>query len=754
MSKNILYYDKPADCWEHGMAFGNGRIGAMALGGTCMEKISLNEDTLWSGYPLDYNEKEVYPYLNQVRKLIFAKEYKKAEAIINRHMVGIWNESYLPMADIIISMAEEKEEKMSYDRRMNLQRGVGTTRFTLGGIRCSREVFCSYPDQVLVVKFEADRPADMTVELASQLKHCMETEGDTLYLTGWCPEIVEPDYYPSENPVVYKESEETKAIHFRTGVKAVLKDGTFIIDENKIRILKCKECILLISSANSFVNFQSPPDKEYKETVRNYLKAAERKGYEQLYKNHTGDFEKLFSRVELDLGHTENENYPMDERLRRLQKGEKDPELIATAFQYGRYLTISSSRPGSQPINLQGIWNDKLRAPWSSNYTVNINTEMNYWPVESCNLSECAEPLMRFIKECAMAGEKTAEINYRCRGWCVHHNVDLWRKTTAVGSRNKDTGVLPWSFWLAGGGWLSRHLWEHFLYTQDREFLRQTAFPLMLKCAEFYLDWMVEKDGELVTCPSTSPENMFICGGVTTGVSYGVTLDNMVIRELFQNCLKAYGELKPDEETGINGTICEIEKALGKIPGVKIGKHGQIQEWIEDYEENDVTHRHLSLLYGLYPSDLITCEDQELLKAARVTLKRRGNDGVPWSRAWKINLFARLKDGEEAGEEVLRYLQPADSEDSREISYTNGGIYENLFAARPLQIDGCFGFTAGIAEMLVQDQNGTVEVLPAIPKAWKKGYVRGLRLRNGKSINIVWDGDRISYEVDGHEGEN
>lgn len=750
--KNILYYDKPAACWELGMPLGNGRIGAMALGGAETEKIFLNEDTLWSGYPADYNDKEVYPYLKQARELIFAKEYKKAEDIINHHMVGVWNESYMPMADILLSLPEQENRVTAYDRRLNLQNGVSTTRFTLNGIHCTREMFCSYPDQVLAVKFQADQPVNLRVELNSRLKHSLEREEDILYLSGWCPEITEPDYYPAIEPIIYKEKEETKAIHFRTGIKAVLKEGLLKIEGNRMDILNCRDFTLLVSSANSFVSYDKLPDREYRETLREYLTSAGEKGYKQLLNNHCRDFESLFCRVELDLGHTVNENYPMSERLRRLQEGEKDPELIATAFQYGRYLMISSSRPGSQPINLQGIWNDKLRAPWSSNYTVNINTQMNYWPAENCNLSECAGPLIQFIKECAEAGEQTAHVNYHCRGWCVHHNVDLWRKTTAVGPRDREKAdVLPWSFWLAGGGWLCRHLWEHFLYTQDKEFLEQTALPVMLKCAEFYLDWMIEKDGELVTCPSTSPENMFTDREVSTGISYGVTMDNMVIRELYQNCLKAAGELGAGKTEGSKETITAIENALGKIPGMKIGKYGQLQEWMEDFEERDVSHRHLSLLYGLYPSNLITGEDRELQNASRITLERRGNDGVPWSRAWKINLYARLKDGEEAEEEVLRYLQPAESEDSREISYTNGGIYENLFAARPLQIDGCFGFTAGIAEMLVQDHHGRLDILPAIPKSWKKGYVKGLKLRNGKTIDINWEHDKVSYEVYEHE---
>lgn len=764
--KNILYYDKPADSWEEGNPVGNGRLGVMVTGKCLKEVMALNEDTLWSGYPADYTDERVYPYLEKVRKAVFEKEYKKAEELLNCHMTGVWTESYLPMADLGIEIKFTDKEAQStqetyktnkkatnpdaeitdYKRILDLSTAVSTVNFQLNSGKISREIFASFPDQVIVIKMEMEQFHTVEITLSSKLKGWNEIENFTLFFHGWCPEVVEPSYYECENPIRYAPFENAKSIKFKTGVKVGKTDGQIEETDGKLIISNCRSVLLLVSSANSYISYDQIPNGEYEHRVRQYLNDAGDKSYEELLFRHKADYQILFNRTELELGHSEQEKLPVDKRLKAIKKLEDDPELVATAFQFGRYLTIASSREGSQPTNLQGIWNDKLRAPWSSNYTVNINTEMNYWPAERCNLSECVEPLIKFIQECAKTGEKTARVNYHCSGWCMHHNVDLWRKTTAVGPRNAgELNVQPWSFWLASGGWLCRHLWEHYLFTNDRRFLEETAFPLMKGCAEFYLDWLVEKDGMLVTCPSTSPENMFIDQGISTGISYASTMDIQVIKELFSHCIAAMDELKRKPDA-----FCfKMINVVNKLPKSAVGKHGQLLEWIEDYEENEVTHRHLSHLYGLYPSELFTQNgvDLQMKKACETTLKRRGNDGVAWSRAWKIALWARLGDKEEVGEEILRYLQLADSEDAKEISYINGGIYDNLFAARPLQSDGCFGFTAGIAELLVQDEGKAVKILPAIPSAWKKGYVKGLRLRNGEIIDIEWDGKNVKSNM-------
>lgn len=764
--KNIMYYEKPAASWEEGNPIGNGRIGAMVIGNCQKEVLALNEDTLWSGYPTDYTDERVYSYLEKVRRAVFAKEYKKAEEILNCHMTGVWTESYLPMADLGIEIkpadrrnesdraedkttenTEENAAKIAdYKRILDLSTAVSTVECRWNGSRFFREIFASFPDQVMVIRQDTEALQTVEITLNSKLKGWNEVENSTLFYHGWCPEVVEPSYYECVDPVRYSDFETTRSIKFEAGVKVWKTDGDIVEKEGKLVIEKCKTLVLLVSSANSFAGYDKAPKKEYESVVRGYLEEAGKKTYEELLARHDEDYKNLFNRTELELGHTKQEEMPLNKRLKEFKKLEDDPELVATAFQYGRYLTIASSREGTQPANLQGIWNDKLRAPWSSNYTVNINTEMNYWPTERCNLGECAEPLIKFIEECAQTGEKNARVNYHCKGWCLHHNVDLWRKTTAVGPRNTgELNVQPWSFWLAGGGWLCRHLWDHYLFHDDIGFLEKTAYPLMKKCAQFYLDWMVEKDGMLVTCPSTAPENMFIDQGITTGISYGTAMDMEVIQELFQSCKSAMEKLKKEHDPFYK----QLTEALNRLPKIAIGKYGQVQEWIEDFEENEVTHRHLSHLYGLYPSDDFTVDGltPEMKKACETTLIRRGNDGVAWSRAWKIALWGRLGNSEKAGEEILRYLQLADSEDAKEISYTNGGIYENMFAARPLQIDGCLGFTAGIVEMLIQDEGKELKVLPALPKAWKKGYVKGLRLRNGEYINIEWDGENVKSSM-------
>lgn len=742
--KNLLRYEQPAAAWEKGMPLGNGRLGAMMLGQTDKEHIWLNEDTLWSGYPRDYNDPDAYLYLDEVRRLIFEKEYEKAEYLLNRRMVGCWNESYLPMGDMYL-ITPELNHTAGYERSLDISRGISRVNIKTSGFTYERTCFCSFPDQVFVIHIHSSKRMEegMKICLSSQLRHFYQSVDDVLLLNGWCPSLVEPDYYPAQYPVLYEDYETTRAVKFQIQVQ-VETDGVKKLEKDHITISDYTEVLILVSSANSFLGYDKKPTGDFEGKASAYRKQAQRYTYEQLLERHCKDFSALFDRVELDLGHTHNEELPMEQRQQSFWEGAEDPELIATAFQFGRYLLISSSREGTEPANLQGIWSNEVRPPWSSNYTVNINTQMNYWPAEVCNLSECTQPLLRFISEIAVTGKKTAEINYHCRGFVVHHNVDLWRKTTAVGSREKEVDVLPWSFWTMAGGWFCQHVYQHYLYTGDEKFLLEKGWPVMLECAAFYLDWLVEYKGELITVPSTSPENLFLDQGGVHGVTYGCTLDITIIRELFMNCLKTAEMIEGQRglTTYEQGLCDEMKNALPKLPPYKIGRHGQLQEWYEDYKENDEEHRHLSLLYGLYPGNDITVEETpDLAQACRVTLERRGEGSVPWSRAWKIAIYARLKDGETAYKEVRRFLQPADS---NEISYDDGGVYNNLFCARPLEVDGNLGFSAGVAEMLVQSHMESPQLLPAIPAAWKKGYVKGLKIRGGQQVDIYWDDGIVS----------
>ena len=737
--KNKLYYGEEAKTWEQGMPVGNGRIGAMLLGGTAKERIWLNEDTLWSGFPLDYTDDKVPYYLKKVRALILNKEYEMAEKIISEKMVGIWNESYLPMGEVVIEMPELQAEKSEYKRCLDIGKGISTMQVQANGQWYQRSVFCSHVDQILVIKIAASQKfqKNVIIKLNSQLKHMQASYGSESYLEGWCPEIVEPDYYPAEEAIIYKSFEKTRAIKFQMGMK-IVTDGELIAKEDKLEVVGGQEILLFITSANSFISYDKPAVAEYRQKVKAHLKQAASYSYEELKERHQADYTALFKRVEIDLGHSENENFFMEERLERFERGEDDPELLATCFQLGRYLLISSSREGTQPANLQGIWNAYLRPPFSSNYTVNINTQMNYWPAEVGNLSECVNPLLTFIKEIAKTGETTASVNYQCRGWVVHHNVDLWRKTTAVGSRNKEINVLPWSYWLMAGGWFCRHIWEHYLFNLNQKFLKEEAFPVMRECAKFYLDFLVEKEGELVIIPSTSPENRFVDKGGIRAVGCACTMDTLILTELFRNCLKAM-ELSPEIVEPILKQ--QLEVALNKLPPLRIGKEGQLQEWNEDFVESEIEHRHLSHMYGIYPGENILAErDTVLAKACHKSMERRGEGSVPWSRAWKIGIYARLKDGEKAYAEARRFLQPtADTE----ISYNNGGVFGNLLCARPLQVDGNLGFTGCMAEMFVQSHGETVEFLPAIPKAWQNGYVRGLKIRGNKEVEMEWKNGRI-----------
>lgn len=740
--KNLLRYARPAESWEKGMPLGNGRLGAMMLGNLAKEHIWLNEDTLWSGKPGNYNDPEVYSHLQKVRELIFQKRFKEGDEIINQHMVGVWNESYMPMADLEFTIPELNDGLEFYERTLDLGNAVSQVLAEKNGRHYSCRGFCSYPDQVFLVRLACEEgfKEGIQISLSSQLHHWTETGEDQIWLTGWCPTRVEPDYYPSENPIRYDTYDDTPAIKYAVGLQ-IRTDGTVKASEEGITVSDCSAAEILLTSANSFVSFDQEPKAEFKHKAKERLRKAVMFSYDELSERHTEDHKQLFERVEIDLGHTENEELYMEERMKGLYEGEEDPELLCTAFQFGRYLMIAGSRAGSQALNLQGIWNDSIRPRWSSNYTVNINLQMNYWAAETGNLSECTEPLWKFIEETARAGEETAKINYHCRGWAAHHNIDLWRHTTAVGSRKKDTDVLPWSFWLMSGGWFCQHIWEHYAFTGDQSYLRDYAYQLMKSCALFYLDFLAEHDGKLVTCPSSSPENLFVYDGECHGMYYSCTMDNQILRELFSNYLRA------EEALGYPDAVSaeEVRQALRRIPDDQIGKNGQIQEWYEDFEENDPEHRHLSMLYGLYPGNEITPDaSPQLAAAARIALERRGNKSTPWSRAWKIGIYARLGDGEQAAEQLRQFLQLTES---NEISYDNGGVFSNLFCARPLQIDGACGFTAGMAEMLVQSHTEEIQYLPAIPSKWKNGYVRGLRIRGNQEIEIEWkDGNIVKAE--------